>query len=424
MTASSDASARPAHRHLVYVVALGLLATISTLTIDIYLPAFPAIAHELAASETQLQLTFAGAMMGMIAGKLLIGPSSDVVGRRRLLLFAILAHVLASVACALAPTIEMLIIARVLQGAASAATGVLSLAMVRDLYSGLRMVRMLASLAVISGAAIAVGPLLGAQLLLIMNWRGVFITLAVYGLLIGLLIFLGTKESLPDHLRHRGRMQIVAHFRAVLSDRLYVGLMLTGAFMWAGMYNYLSSSSFVFQRLFELSAIEYGYVFATHAIFMLLGNQVGSRLARKLAPQWIIAISSSGAVLASAALVIVGLGPDPSLLSVVIPLWCFTFALGATNPCLQALAMSRRSKEAGTAAALLGAAQQVLAVISTPLAGIIGITSILPVMGVLLGCQLLAVVCFWLIFRPVSFTKKGDIWGLPPEPALEDVPAS
>jgi DHA1 family bicyclomycin/chloramphenicol resistance-like MFS transporter len=386
---------------LKYVIALGFLQTLGTLTVDIYLPAFPKIAGDFSASQSAIQLTFTAAMVGGILGQLFIGAWSDARGRRLPLLIAALSHAIASAACALAPNIDFLVGARFVQGAASAATGVIALAMVRDLYTGKRMLKMLASLAVIFGLAIAVGPLLGSQLLRIMDWRGVFLSLAVYGLVVGFGAYSLAGETLPSERRRPMRMvSMLAGFRLVLADRVYVGLVLTSSFMWAGMYNYLSSSSFMFQGVFGLTETQYGLVFASHALLMLGGTQIGSRLSNRVPTRVILMWSTAALAVSALGMTIVGLSENPPLIAALFPLWAFTFALGVTNPCLQALALARHPGEAGTAASMLSAANNGIGAIAAPIAGIIGITSILPVGSVMLVCQVLAVAALWIIARP------------------------
>nr|WP_263298882.1 multidrug effflux MFS transporter [Leifsonia poae] len=394
-------AAAPAVRHGIRLaLALGLLQTLGTLTVDVYLPAFPRIAADFGAPTTAIQLTMTGALVGMVIGQLVVGPWSDAIGRRRLLGAAIGVHVVASLLCAASPNVAVLIATRFLQGAASAAIGVLALAMVRDLYRGRPMVRMFAALAVVSGLAIAVGPMLGSLLLRVLDWHGVFVALACYGLFVGVYGMLSTGETLVAASNPASRRP--ARFRAVLGDRVSVGLFLTGGLLWAGMFCYLSSSSFLFQDVFGLTEFQYGLVFASHALTMLVGTQVGARLAQRVPPGRVIGVSTAVTALAALALVAVATSPEPPLLTVLGPLWVFTFALGATTPCLQGLAMERNGLNAGTAAALLGAAQLGLGAVASPLAGFFGLGTALPLGIVVASCQLLAVCALWMVARPRS----------------------
>lgn len=390
-----------ARRRIAYVIALGLLQTLSTFTIDIYLPAFPQIAGTFDVSESSIQFTFTGAMIGMVLGQFFAGPWSDAVGRRQPMLIATVVHVAASIACALAPSVEMLVAARVLQGAASAATGVIALAIVRDLYSGLPMMRMLASMSLISGMAIAVGPLFGSLLLEVMEWRGVFASLAGYGLAIGLLVLIFIGETLPPERRHPGGLRARASaMRRVASDRPFVGLVLVTSLAWAGMYSYLAASSFLFQRVYGLSELQYGLVFASHALMMLLGTQLGVRIAHRIEPRRIVMLSTAGLGISAIGLLIVGLLPVGPLVSIMVFLWAFTFFLGVNTPCIQTLALARHGGDAGTAASLLNATRQGFGALATPIAGFIGVTSAAPVAAVMVVGQLAAIIILWVVVRP------------------------
>ncbi|QLD11203.1 multidrug effflux MFS transporter [Microbacterium oleivorans] len=389
-------------RYALLVITLGLLHTLGTLTVDIYLPAFPLIGDEFDASQAVVQFTFTGAMVGMMFGQLTIGPWSDRVGRRLPLVLSSVAHVAASVLCATAPTIEILIAARFLQGAASAATVVVTIAIVRDLFIGTKMLRLLANLALIYGTAIVVGPFLGSQLLLVMDWRGVFFSLAGYAAVIGILAASTLAETLPASRRRQpGLAPILASYRAVALDRQFMGLSLVGGFAWGGMYAYLSSSSFLFQQTLGLSQWQYGLAFASHAVFMLAGSQLASLAITWWPARRLLAFATVSLLVAPVALLLLH-GTGWGLWAVLPPLWLFTLALGIAKPCVQTLAMSRVTHHAGVASSLLGGLNTGVGALATPLVGLIGITSAVPVAAVMIGFELLAVLALVLVGRPAT----------------------
>lgn len=386
-------------RRTLYAVTLGILQTVSTLTIDIYLPAFPQIATEFAASQAAVQFTFTGAMVGSLAGQLLAGPLSDMAGRKTPLMAAFALHIAASLFCSVAPSAELLAVARFFLGLAAAATGVIALSVVRDLYTGHQMVRMLSSMALISGMAIAAGPLLGSLLLALMPWRMVFVTLAGYGLAVALLCSWAIRDTLPRSARHSdGLLRRFRGVGEVFHDRIFVGLSFTSAFMWGGMFSYLASSSFLFQQVFGLSATGYGVVFASHALLMLAGNQLSGSVSRRIGFRGLLTVGTTGTVLSTAVMTALQFGlPDGGLLTLLAPLWAFTFFLGIATPSLQAAAMSRHSGAIGGAAASgVGATRQLMGAAASPLAGLIGITSGLPVALIMLVSQALALVTAWV----------------------------
>ena len=159
-------------QRLVYVLVLGALTALGPFTIDLYLPAFPVLQSELGVSAAAVQLTLTGTMIGFGFGQLIVGPWSDKVGRRLPLILATGLHIAASVAAALAPDITWLLVFRLLQGFGAAAGGVVAMAMVRDLFGGKPLVRMLSRLALVNGLAPVLAPVIGSQMLAIMDWRG------------------------------------------------------------------------------------------------------------------------------------------------------------------------------------------------------------------------------------------------------------
>ncbi len=186
---------------MLYIVLLGALTALGPFTIDLYLPAFPVLETDFRTTAAVIQLTLTGTMVGFALGQLIVGPLSDKVGRRVPLLAVTALHVIASVAAALAPTIELLMVARVGMGMGAAAGGVVAMAIVRDLFGGKRLVVMLSRLALVSGVAPVAAPLIGSALLAIMPWRGIFVVLAVYGAVMLICTIFVIPETLPKARR-------------------------------------------------------------------------------------------------------------------------------------------------------------------------------------------------------------------------------
>lgn len=171
-------------RYVQLVLVLGALIALGPLTIDMYLPAFPRIGDELGASDSAVQLTLTGMLLGLSLGQLVIGPLSDALGRRRPLLVGLAAHTLASVLCAVAPSIGVLAAVRVAQGLSGAALSVVAMAIVRDLFSGVAVARIMSRLMLVIGLAPIVAPSIGSLVLGFTSWRGIFVVLAVTALLL------------------------------------------------------------------------------------------------------------------------------------------------------------------------------------------------------------------------------------------------
>ena len=395
------------------VVVLGLTQMVWTLAMDLYLPSFLEIRDDLGTSAALVQATLTGAFLGMTAGQLLTGPVSDAVGRKRPLLVVLAVHVLSSAVCALAPTIEVLIAGRVSQGMASAASGIIILAVLRDSFAGPELIRMLARLAMVNGTAIVFAPSLGALLLEVMSWRGIFWVLAGYGALTVVLIALALRE--PERQAPGGRVLSVtlANYTTLLCDRVFLATVAVAALVWASMFTYLASSAFLFQGLYGLSATEYALVFASHGGLMVLGAQVSARLARRVSAARIAV--GAGVAMCVSAVALVGsavLLPGAGFLGLLVPLWFFTTALGMFNPASQALALKDHKQRSGTAASLLGASNAGLGALISPLPGLIGLGSMLPTVGIMLACQLLAISVLLLAVAPAAATDRRAARGV------------
>ncbi|MFL2001253.1 multidrug effflux MFS transporter [Microbacterium sp. A1-JK] len=398
----------PARRRIVFIVLLGALTALGPFTIDMYLPAFPILREDFQTTEAAIQLTLAGTMIGFALGQLIVGPLSDKVGRRIPLLIVTGLHVVASVLAAFAPSLELLGAARVLMGMGAAAGGVVAMAIVRDLFGGKRLVVVLSRLALITGVAPVIAPLVGSALLEIMPWRGLFIVLAAYGALMLVCALFLIFETLPPARRQdRGATTVMQRYRSVFSDRVFVGVLVIGGMSFSGLFSYLSASSFLFQGTYGFNAQMYGVLFAVNSVGLVIGNQIAARLAARFGPQWVLAFSTAVLILASGAIIVadqLGLG----LWGTVIPLFVFMSACGFTFPCVQVLALDRHGKAAGTAASVLGAVNFGVAGLVSPLVGWLsgsaGITAT-SMAVVMFGCALIGAASLWFIVRPRSVAQ-------------------
>lgn len=344
-------------------------------------------------------------MVGFALGQLIVGPLSDKLGRRVPLLCVTALHVLSSTAAAIAPTLELLSTARVFMGIGAAAGGVVAMAIVRDLFGGRRLVVMLSRLALVSGVAPVAAPLVGSGLLTVMPWRGIFVVLAAYGAVMLIASLFLVPETLPKaRRRDSGSATVWQRYRSVLSDRIFIGVLIIGGMTFSGLFSYLSSSSFLFQQTYGFDPQQYGVLFAVNSLGVVLGVQTASRLAARFGPQWVMAVSTAVLVIAGATIIVtdqLGLG----LWGTVVPLFFFITACGFTFPCVQVLALDRHGRAAGTAASLIGAVNFGVAGFISPLAAWIsggsGITAT-TMASVMAGCAVVAVLSLWLVVRPRS----------------------
>ena len=392
-------------RRTLYIILLGALTALGPFTIDLYLPAFPLLEEDFQTTATAIQLTLTGTMIGFALGQLVVGPLSDKVGRRVPLIAVTALHVLSSIAAAYAPDLVLLGASRVLMGIGAAAGGVVAMAIVRDLFGGRRLVVMLSRLALVSGVAPVVAPLIGSALLEVMPWEGIFLVLAAYGAVMLVSAILLIPETLPKaRRRDRGATTTLQRYKSVLSDRVFLGVLVIGGMTFSGLFSYLSASPFLFQQTHGLNAQEYGWLFAANSVGVVLGVQVASRLATRFGPQWVLAFSTAMLFVAGSAIIVtdqLGLG----LWGTVIPLFVFMTACGFTFPCIQVLALDRHGKAAGTAASILGASNNGVAAMVSPVVGVIsagnGITATSMAL-VMVGCAVIGVLALWLVIRPRS----------------------
>ncbi|WP_345763687.1 multidrug effflux MFS transporter [Diaminobutyricibacter sp. McL0608] len=387
-------------QRLAYILILGALTALGPFTIDMYLPALPTLESEFGVSTAAIQLTLTATTIGFGLGQLIVGPWSDKVGRRLPLILATAVHILACVGAALSPNVELLATFRALQGIGAAAGGVVAMAMVRDLFGGRPLVRMLSRLALVSGLAPVLAPVLGSQLLLVMPWRGIFLVLAVYGLFVIVCVSLWIVETLPKARRHdAGHSTVGQRYKAVLSDRVFVGIAIVGAMNFTGLFAYLSSSSFIFQGLYGFDAQQYGLLFAVNSVGIIIGVQSSARITKYVGPQWILAVTTI--VMLISALLIVILGQAGfGIWGTVIPLWFFIAACGFGFPCVQVLALNGHGHEAGTAASILGAANFGIAGIISPVVGLLGVTTAVPMGAVMAVTSTVSILALWFVVRP------------------------
>jgi DHA1 family bicyclomycin/chloramphenicol resistance-like MFS transporter len=355
------------------ILVLGLLVALGPLTIDMYLPALPRIAEDLSVTSSVVQLTLTGTLAGLALGQLIIGPLSDSLGRRRPLMAGIILHMVASVICMFAPDIVVLGAARVLQGMGAAATMVVALAIVGDLFSDSAAATVMSRLMLVLGVAPVVAPSLGAAVLLEASWHWVFTVLVVLAGGLLLLAALALPETLPQaHRRPLLLRGILSTYGELLRDRRFVILVLVAALGMSGLFAYIAGASFVLQGGHGLNQQAFALVFGAGAVALIGATQFNVVLLRRYSPQLITVwalVASSVTGLVFVGLSVAGVG---GLAAFVVPVWVILGAMGLVIPNAPALALSRHPDAAGTAAALLGAGQFGLGAAVAPLVGVLG----------------------------------------------------
>ena len=382
------------------VLLLGALIALGPLTIDMYLPALPTITDEFATTSATVQLTLTGTLLGLALGQLVVGPFSDAVGRRVPLLVGTGVHLLASLMSVAAPNVAVLGGLRVLQGLGAAAGAVIAMAIVRDLYTGRAAATLLSRLILVMGAAPVIAPTLGGWLLTFTSWRGVFAALALYAVLLIPLAARWLPETLPAQYRQTsGVLGTLRNYRGLLRDGTFVGLILVAGLAMSALLAYVAGSSFVFQEEFGLTQQQFGLVFGSGAIWLILATQLNPVLLRRYEPRQILLAAVSAAAAFGLLLLGIAVGTDSGLLGVLVPVWLVLFSVGFALPNAPAVALARHGETAGTAAALLGAVQFGTGALISPVVGVLGNDSV-AMATVIAGGLLLSLLVLLVVVRP------------------------
>jgi DHA1 family bicyclomycin/chloramphenicol resistance-like MFS transporter len=382
-----------------HVLILGGLSAIGPLSTDMYLPALPALSRELASTVSQAQLTLSAGILGLSLGQVLAGPSSDALGRRRPLLIGLAAFALASLLCIIAPSIAMLTVLRFVQGIAGAAGIAIGLAIVSDMYAGSVQARVFSLLMLVSGLAPIIAPVIGSQLLAFTSWHGIFILLALIGLVLLLSVAFGMDETLPVARRQSGGLAATLRaFRDLLLDRRFVGYAFASGFAFAAAIIYISVSPFILQNFYGVSPQQIGILFGINALGLVIMAQVSGRLVGRVSSQTLLAWGIAAIAIGAMALLVVVLS-DIGLFGILPALFVIIASLGLVAPNATSLALSD-TQVAGSAAALLGVVQFSIGAVAAPLVGLAGSASAVPMAIAIAAFGIAALLTFVLFCRP------------------------
>jgi len=341
------------------LVALGPLST------DFYLPAMPAIALALNTDVAMTQLTLSVFLVGFGVGQLAYGPLSDRFGRRPVLLVGMVIYVLATIACALAPTIETLIGARFLQALGACAGPVLGRTIVRDIYGPQESARVLSYMSAAMALAPLVGPVLGGTLTVWFGWRSTFVFLTLFSAVQAVLVWRMLAETNqhrdPDAVRP-GRM--VGNFVILSRDRLYRGVLFCNGFAYGGMFAFISGSPFVFIGLYGFSPQAMGLAFSVMVSGFIVGTTVSGRFSRRVGAARLLYAGAVLGAIGGAVMLGLGLGGVTHPAGVMAPMWFVSCSIGLVMPNATAIGLAPYPKMAGSAASLMGFSQMGLAALA------------------------------------------------------------
>jgi MFS transporter, DHA1 family, multidrug resistance protein len=389
----------PSTLHL--TIVLGILSAFGPLSIDMYLPGFPTITNDLGGTAALTQLTLSVFLIGLALGQSIYGPLADRYGRRAPLVAGYTIYTLASIGCALAPTIEWLIAMRLLQALGGCAGMVIPRSVVRDLFDARESARMLSFLMLVMGLAPITAPLIGGQLLIFFGWRSIFWFLTLFGLACITLVLTQLPETLPTERRTQASMrQSLQTYGSLLRERRFLGFALAGGFMSAGMFAYISGSPFVVITHFGVPPERYGLIFGSIATGLIACSQINRYLLARHEGEVILRTALTTVVFAGAVLVAVAASGAGGLLGLLAPLLVCVAAQGFIQPNTTAAALAPHGRVAGSASALLGTLQFGVNTISGTLVGILHDGTPVPMAAVIACCMLLAFGAFTLLAHP------------------------
>ena len=381
----------------VLATLLMLLTVFGPISMDLYLPVLPALTEELGATASSAQLTLTTCLIGLAIGQVIAGPLSDRFGRRWPLIIGVMAYVAASVFCAVSPGITTLIIARLVQGLAGAVGIVIAQAAGRDVYEGGALIRHYGRLTVLGGLAAIVGPFIGGQLALFMDWRGIFLFLAAIGvvLLAGVLIFFG--ETLPlDQRTTGGLRQTARDFKELLSNRLFVGAVLISGLSYAALFAYLSGATYILQGGYGLSPQGYALAFGANSAGFMIFGWIAGRTSERWSERGTLFVGVAMSGLGASGLLATGIWHLP-LPIVLASLFVLASGVAFASPPATSLALADYPELAGTASSVLGCARFGLGGVAAPLVGIGGGEDVLP-LGIVTAVSIaLAVVAHFVL---------------------------
>lgn len=378
----------------ILVVFLGMLTAITPLATDLYLPALPIMPGELNTTASNIQMTIGIMTFGVALGQLFGGPISDTMGRKLPLIIGNLLCVISGIICAYAPSIEILLLGRFLQGLTGSVGVVISKAIARDFASGQELTKLFALLMMVNGLAPVLAPLVGGQLLLFTTWRVIFVILAVFStiLLVGSLLF---RESLPKEKRITGGVNVaVKNYITLIKDKRFLGQTLIQLFAFGGFFAYISGSSFVYQNIFNLSAQEFSYFFGINSCGIILASAISSRVSNVITSKQLLTFSLWQLTISSLLFLIAMISGWP-LIPVTTILFFAVCTVALFGSASFSMAMTNYGKMAGSASAILGFASMFSAGIVSPLVGIGGDHTGIPMGITMLVCAVLSLLCLY-----------------------------
>ncbi|MFD0051715.1 Bcr/CflA family multidrug efflux MFS transporter [Actinomycetes bacterium NPDC127524] len=386
-------------KRLQLAVLLGSLGILGPFTIDTYLPSFPTIVNDYHTTPSLVQISLTSCLLGLGLGQLVIGPLSDVNGRRKPLLFFLGLYILASLTCSFSPNIYFLIGSRFVQGFAASGGIVISRAIVRDLYSGKELTKFFSLIMLVGNLGPIVAPIAGGAILAFKGWTWVFIVLACIGIILIFTVSFKLKETLPAEKRVPSNLPyVLGNFGTLFKNKEFMGYALTQGFITAGIFAYVSGIPFVYQNVYGVSPQQFSLLFGVNGLALIIGSQSVGRFNDSISEGTFLKIGLTLANVSGLWLLIALLLKAP-LIGVAIPVFFFLSSISIIGTTSFTLAIQSQGHMAGSASALLGVLPFVMGSLSAPIVGIGGAYTGVPMAAVIFGASALAFLCYFILVR-------------------------
>jgi drug resistance transporter, bcr/cflA subfamily len=389
---------RNTNSNVFLVILLGVLSAFGPFVVDLYLPSLPQLAQFFATTPSMTQLTLTTAMIGLAVGQLLLGPMSDKFGRKKPLILSLVIYIISTVCIIFSPNVETMIVLRVVQGLSSAGSVVISRAVATDLYRGREMTRFFGLLMTINGIAPIISPILGSLLLEYVSWKGVFVFLALIGLVVLVFCFRLKESLMPENRLSGSILSTFSTFGIIVKNRLFMSYVGIESFLLGAMFAYIAASPFILQSFYGLSAFAFSLCFGANGAALVIGSNIGGKLLNRTA----LSLGVLGFFVA-ALYTIVLLLIQPYWFFVEIGFFSMLLMMGLTFPAISSLAMESERQYAGSASALLGFSPFFLGGVVSPLVGMGNIFYSTAV--VIFICGLLAVGIYLMIKNQIVDTQ-------------------
>jgi DHA1 family bicyclomycin/chloramphenicol resistance-like MFS transporter len=376
---------------------LGLLGAVGPFAIDMYLPAMPAIAADLATSIAATQGTLTAYFLAFGLAQLVYGPWADAAGRKVPLLVGLALFVAGSVGCALAPDIGTLSAMRAVQAAGGAAVMVIPRAIIRDLHTGPEATRLMALVMLVISVSPMLAPLAGSGLMAVADWRAIFWALVVAGALAMVVTVALQPETLPPAARVPVRPgELVQGARILMTDPLFLGLTFLGGFGMASFFVFIAQASFVYTGQFGLSPTGFSLAFAINALGFFAATQAAAGLGARLGPGTVVRRASMGFAAVTVALFAVALADGAGLPVIIAGLFLANACLGLVIPTVMVMALDAHGRIAGLASSLGGTLQMVTGGVMIALTGLVFDGTAVPMLGAIAACGVAVAVLAWM----------------------------